>query len=383
MLTQALVHYAWAATYAGDWEAAARAGAEAASLAGETRQPQFGLTGQLVAALAAALRGSAAELDAMLAGPERALTAMRVARCSRPRTLPGARRLWQRAGTTTRSVCCGRCSTRPTRRITASCVGRSLLDLVEAGGRGEHAADVMKVTGELEAHREQQRAADLVCGPRLRAPAAGRRRSRRGALRRGTGRSDARLPVPAGAHAVLDWPLAASAAAEARTHAHRYATRSACSTLWARCVGANARVRSCAQPVRRSGRARQMLVTGSPHRSCRSPSSRQRACRIARSASACSFHTARSDRTCTGSFRKLGIAARAQLPRGTRTKAPLARRYGRLTNVSAASRPGIRAGRLTVERARVAEFEVQVALREQPYAVVLPRTSRRSGDTRA
>ena len=59
MLTQALVHYAWAATYAGDWEAAARAGAEAASLAGETRQPQFGLTGQLVAALAAALRGSA------------------------------------------------------------------------------------------------------------------------------------------------------------------------------------------------------------------------------------------------------------------------------------------------------------------------------------
>ena len=40
MLTQALVHYAWAATYAGDWEAAERAGAEAATLARETRQPQ-------------------------------------------------------------------------------------------------------------------------------------------------------------------------------------------------------------------------------------------------------------------------------------------------------------------------------------------------------
>src|SRR5271170_4719319 len=77
MLTQALVHYAWAATYAGDWEAAERASAEAATLARETRQPQFGLTGQLVGALAAALRGSATDLDAMLTGPERALTAMR------------------------------------------------------------------------------------------------------------------------------------------------------------------------------------------------------------------------------------------------------------------------------------------------------------------
>jgi hypothetical protein len=63
MLTQALVHYAWAATYAGEWEAAERAGVEAATLARETRQPQFGLTGQLVGALAAALRGSETDLD--------------------------------------------------------------------------------------------------------------------------------------------------------------------------------------------------------------------------------------------------------------------------------------------------------------------------------
>ena len=73
MLTQALVHYAWAATHAGDWEAAERAGAEAATLARDTRQPQYGLTGELVGALAAALRGSEADLEAMLAGPERAL----------------------------------------------------------------------------------------------------------------------------------------------------------------------------------------------------------------------------------------------------------------------------------------------------------------------
>ncbi len=77
MLTQALVHYAWAATYAGDWEAAERAGAEAATLARETRQPQFGLTGQLIGALVAALRGSETDLDAMLTGPERAVTAMK------------------------------------------------------------------------------------------------------------------------------------------------------------------------------------------------------------------------------------------------------------------------------------------------------------------
>jgi len=69
LLTQALVHYAWAATYAGDWEAAERAGAEAATLARETRQPQYGLTGQLVGTLASALRGSETDLDAMLTGP--------------------------------------------------------------------------------------------------------------------------------------------------------------------------------------------------------------------------------------------------------------------------------------------------------------------------
>ena len=103
MLTQALVHYAWAATYAGDWEAAEAAGAEAAILARDTRQPQFGLTGQLVGALAAALRGRETDLDAMLNGPQR---------------------LSARDGTKTHSARSGRCSTRTTRRFTASCAGR-------------------------------------------------------------------------------------------------------------------------------------------------------------------------------------------------------------------------------------------------------------------
>ena len=77
LLTQALVHYAWASTQTGTWEAAERAGAEAATLAGDTRQRQFGLTGQLLVALAAGHRGGETDLDAVLAGPERTLRAMR------------------------------------------------------------------------------------------------------------------------------------------------------------------------------------------------------------------------------------------------------------------------------------------------------------------
>jgi DNA-binding CsgD family transcriptional regulator len=76
MLTQALVHHAWTATYVGDWASAAAAGAEAAQLARDSRQPQYGLTGELVAALATALRGVEPDIESMLAKPERTLLAM-------------------------------------------------------------------------------------------------------------------------------------------------------------------------------------------------------------------------------------------------------------------------------------------------------------------
>jgi len=75
-LTQALVHYAWAATHAGDWPAAAAAASEAAGLARDTSQPQYGLTGELVGALAAALRGIEPDMESALAEPERTLLAM-------------------------------------------------------------------------------------------------------------------------------------------------------------------------------------------------------------------------------------------------------------------------------------------------------------------
>ena len=76
MLTQALVYHAWTATYTGNWASAAAAGAEGARLARDSRQPQYGLTGDLVAALATALRGTEQEVESILAKPERTLLAM-------------------------------------------------------------------------------------------------------------------------------------------------------------------------------------------------------------------------------------------------------------------------------------------------------------------
>jgi DNA-binding CsgD family transcriptional regulator len=75
MLTQALVHYAWAATYSGDWGAAAAAAAEASRLAADTRQPQFGVTSELLSAVVEGLRGRDAHLDELLAAPEQMLVA--------------------------------------------------------------------------------------------------------------------------------------------------------------------------------------------------------------------------------------------------------------------------------------------------------------------
>ncbi len=71
------MHYAWAATQAGEWPAAAAAAHEAAGLARDTRQPQYGLTVELVGALATAFRGTEPDLGSVLAEPERALIAMK------------------------------------------------------------------------------------------------------------------------------------------------------------------------------------------------------------------------------------------------------------------------------------------------------------------
>jgi hypothetical protein len=68
------VHYAWAATHAGDWAAAGAAAHEAAALSIDTGQPQYGLTAELVAALVAAHRGTE-DVEELLGQPERNLLA--------------------------------------------------------------------------------------------------------------------------------------------------------------------------------------------------------------------------------------------------------------------------------------------------------------------
>jgi DNA-binding CsgD family transcriptional regulator len=150
LLTQALVHYAWSATYAGDWEAAERTGAEATILARDTRQPQYGLTGQLVGALAAAHRASETDLDRLLAGPERALRAMQDGPLLAPAHLArGAAALSEgRHDDAFRSLW-------PVFDEGDPVFHRfmrwpALLDLVEAGGRGEHAGRTAQVTADLE-----------------------------------------------------------------------------------------------------------------------------------------------------------------------------------------------------------------------------------------
>jgi DNA-binding CsgD family transcriptional regulator len=75
LLAQALVHYAWTATHGGDWRGGEAAGVEAAGLAGDSRQLEFGLIGELVATLARALRGDP-DVEQMITGPEQVLAAM-------------------------------------------------------------------------------------------------------------------------------------------------------------------------------------------------------------------------------------------------------------------------------------------------------------------
>ena len=72
MLAQALVHHAWVATHTGDWKEAMRDGTEAAKLARDTQQPQFGVTGQLWR-LRLGLLGE--DIEPLLAEPERELEA--------------------------------------------------------------------------------------------------------------------------------------------------------------------------------------------------------------------------------------------------------------------------------------------------------------------
>ena len=150
ILTQALVHYAWATVCAGDWNAAAAAGGEAARLAQDTRQPEFGLTGAVIAGLATAHSGAERDVDDMLARPEQTLVAMKggpllapvhlargAAALGQGRHDEAFRHLWPVFDENDAAF----------HRFTR---WPALLDLVEAGSRGEQADRVRAVVDELE-----------------------------------------------------------------------------------------------------------------------------------------------------------------------------------------------------------------------------------------
>ncbi|MHB8690010.1 MAG: ATP-binding protein [Solirubrobacteraceae bacterium] len=150
MLTEALVYHAGTAIYTDAWAVAEAAGTAAARLARDSRQPQFGLTGAILAAHAAALRGDEPDIDALLAGPERTLRAMNGGPMLAPAHLARAsaalgdgrhddafKHLWPVFD-----------KSDPT--FHRFLRWRAVLDLVEAAARGEHAPLVAGVIDELE-----------------------------------------------------------------------------------------------------------------------------------------------------------------------------------------------------------------------------------------
>ena len=215
LLTQALVHYAWAATNVGDWEGAERAAAEAATLARDTRQPQYGVTAQLVGALAIAHRGSEADLDALLTRPERALTARGGPLLAPAHLARGAAALSEgRHDDAFRALW-------PVFDEADPAFHRfmrwpAVLDLVEAGGRGEHAARLVMVTRELEEIASRSEPPILCAALDCARPLLSDDDSAEALFESGARRTVGELPVPARANAVLTRPLAAPAAEKRR-----------------------------------------------------------------------------------------------------------------------------------------------------------------------
>jgi DNA-binding CsgD family transcriptional regulator len=150
MLTQALVHLAWTATYTGHWATAVAAGTDGARLACDSRQPQYGLIGGLVRGLATALRGAETDLESILAGPERTLLAMDGGPMLAPAHLArGAAALGEgRHNDAFRHL--RRVFDKRDPAFHRFMRWPAVLDLVESGGHGENVEFVNEVIDELE-----------------------------------------------------------------------------------------------------------------------------------------------------------------------------------------------------------------------------------------
>jgi hypothetical protein len=150
MLPQALVARGLSAFYTGNWQVAAAAGAEAARLARDCRQPQYGLAGEVIAAHVAAMRGTDEDVEATLARSERAALATNNWPMLSPIHLArGAIAL----GEGRHEDAFQQFSPVFDQKSQMSHLVFSwstVLDLVESGCRGEHAEQVAAVVGELE-----------------------------------------------------------------------------------------------------------------------------------------------------------------------------------------------------------------------------------------
>jgi DNA-binding CsgD family transcriptional regulator len=148
--TQVLVYHAWTATYTGNWASAVATGADGARLARDSRQPQYGLTGELIAALATAMSGMEQEVESMLAKPERTLLAMNGGPLLAPAHLArGAAALGDgRPDDAFRHLWPVFDKSSPA--FHQFMRWPAILDLVEAGCHGENAGLVRGVLGDLE-----------------------------------------------------------------------------------------------------------------------------------------------------------------------------------------------------------------------------------------
>ena len=234
---------------------AAAAGAEAARLARDTRQPQYGLTGELIAALVCRTCAARAPTWRRCSPtPEQTLRAMNGGPLLAPAHLARGAAALGDGATTTPSATCGRSSTKPTRRSIASCAGRRCSTWSRPAARRARRAG-RRCDGRARGDRSTQRTADPARRADLRAAAAGRRPRRETlcfAAALGQDSTAHTRSCARGRCSRSAGGCAGSGAAPRR--ASRCATRSSCSTRSARRAGASARDRSCARRARRIGR---------------------------------------------------------------------------------------------------------------------------------
>jgi hypothetical protein len=304
-LAPALVHYAWAATLAGDWSAAAAAGSEGGRLARDTDQPLYGYTGELISGLVAGLRGNGPDLERWIAGPEQTVRAMNGGPLLAPAHLArGAAALGE-----------GRYEEAfdhlwPIFDEADPTFHRfmrwpAVLDLVEAAARSGHVEEAMGVMAELEPIAARSGPPVLLVALPCARPLLAADEDAQALFEVALGQDRLAYLYP---RARTLFSFGTWLRRHRRGIESRAPLREAIALfdLLGAVRWSDRARQECARRARHSDRAGPMPAISSPRRSFRSPASLPRVCPIARSVSDCSFHIARSARTSTGSFLSSG-----------------------------------------------------------------------------